>query len=268
MFGAFQIGRAYGIPVRLHWTMFLFMPYLASEISQGLAMSVLWGWAAVLLLFLSVALHEFGHALVARGRGYPVRDIVLTPIGGVAFLLRAPGRPRDEMLIAIAGPLVSVALALLCGLALWLATLGSAGNLAILSLLLAGINTSLFLFNLIPCFPMDGGRLFRAWQTGRVGRVEATRRAVKLGKILAALMALWGLSTSHWTLVIIAFVVYQSAASEYRQVLMQEAARRMPPNPFAGFGPFVFSNPTQRTPAQPPAGEVFDVEVSPPPYRK
>ena len=266
MFGAFQIGRPYGIPVRLHWTMFLFMPYLAMEISQGLDMAILWGWAAVLLLFLSVALHEYGHALVARGRGYPVRDIILTPIGGVAYLLRAPGRPRDEMVIAIAGPLVSVALALLCGLGMWLALVGQAGHLSILLLLLAGINASLFLFNLIPCFPMDGGRMFRAWQSSRVGRLEATRRAVKLGKILAVLMALWGFSTSHWTLVIIAFVVYQSAATEYRQVQMQEAARRMPPNPFGGFGPFTF--PGQRPPAHPPAGEVIDVEVSPPPYRK
>ncbi len=268
MVGAFQIGRAYGIPVRLHWTMFLFMPYLASEISRGLQMAIPWGWAAVVLLFLSVALHEYGHALVARGRGYPVRDIVLTPIGGVAYLERAPGRPRDELLIAIAGPLVSVALALVCGLAMWLAMLGEAGHLSVLLLLLAGINTSLFLFNLIPCFPMDGGRMFRAWQSSRVGRLEATRRAVKLGKILAVLMALWGLSTSHWTLVIIAFVVYQAAATEYRQVQRQEAARRMPPNPFSGFGPFTFQTPTHRPPASNPPGEVIDVEVSPPPYRQ
>jgi stage IV sporulation protein FB len=248
--------------------MFLFMPYLASEISRGLQMAIPWGWAAVVLLFLSVALHEYGHALVARGRGYPVRDIVLTPIGGVAYLERAPGRPRDELLIAIAGPLVSVALALVCGLAMWLAMLGEAGHLSVLLLLLAGINTSLFLFNLIPCFPMDGGRMFRAWQSSRVGRLEATRRAVKLGKILAVLMALWGLSTSHWTLVIIAFVVYQAAATEYRQVQMQEAARRMPPNPFSGFGPFTFQTPTHRPPASNPPGEVIDVEVSPPPYRQ
>ena len=268
MFGAFQIARAYGIPVQLHWTMFLFMPYLASEMSQGMGMSALWGWAAVLLLFLSVALHEFGHALVARGRGYPVRNIVLTPIGGVAYLQRAPGRPRDEMVIAIAGPLVSVALAILCGTGLWVATLAGAEQLALLLLILSALNTSLFLFNLIPCFPMDGGRMFRAWQSGRVGRVEATRRAVKLGKILAVLMGLWGLSTSHWTLVIIAFVVYQSAASEYRQVQMQEAARRMPPNPFAGFGPFVFPGNPQRPVNPSPVGEVLDVEVSPPPYRK
>lgn len=269
MFGAFHIGRAYGIPVRLHWTMFLFMPYLALEISRGLDMHLGWGWAAVFLLFLSVALHEYGHALVARGRGYPVRDIVLTPIGGVAFLLRAPGRPRDEAVIAIAGPLVSLALALLCGMGLWLAAQAGLGDLSLLLLLLGGINTSLFLFNLIPCFPMDGGRLFRAWQSSRVGRLEATRRAVKLGKILAVLMGLWGISTSHWTLLIIAFVVYQAAAQEYRQVQLQEMARRMPPNPFAGnFGPFVFTAPFQRPPAAPPPpGQVIDVEVSPPPYR-
>lgn len=268
MFGAFQIARAYGIPVQLHWTMFLFMPYLASEMSQGMGMSMLWGWAAVLLLFLSVALHEFGHALVARGRGYPVRNIVLTPIGGVAYLQRAPGRPRDEMIIAIAGPLVSVALAIACGAGLWLAVLAGAEQLSTLLLILAALNTSLFLFNLIPCFPMDGGRMFRAWQSGRVGRLEATRRAVKLGKILAVLMGLWGLSTSHWTLVIIAFVVYQAAATEYRQVQMQEAARRMPQNPFGGFGPFPFPSPFERPPAKPPAGEIIEVEVSPPPYRK
>ena len=270
MFGAFQIGRAYGIPLRLHWTLFLFAPYLAREISQGLEMHAGWGWAAVLLLFVSVALHELGHALVARGRGYPVRDIVLTPIGGVAFLLRAPGRPRDEMIIAIAGPLVSLALALICGVLSFLAGWNQAANLGVLFLLLAGINTMLVLFNLIPCFPMDGGRIFRAWMSSRVGRLEATRRAVKLGKILAALMALWGLFGApgiHWTLVIIAFVVYQSAAQEYRQVQLQEAARRMPPNPWGGFGPFTMPFPQQRA-SERPAGEIIDVEISPPPYRK
>lgn len=264
MFGAFQIGRAYGIPVRLHWTMFLFMPYLASEISQGMEMHLGWGWAAVLLLFFSVALHEYGHALIARGRGYPVRDIVLTPIGGVAFLLRAPGRPRDEAVIAIAGPLVSLALALLCALGRWGTMLGGLENWSLLFLLLAGINTSLFLFNLLPCFPMDGGRLFRAWQSSRVGRLEATRRAVRIGKILAVAMGLWGISTSHWTLVIIAFVVYQAAAQELRQVHMQEMARRMTPPPFTGWGPFNHLTP----PARPPTGEVIDVEISPPPYRR
>ncbi len=273
MFGAFQIGRAYGIPIRLHWTMFLFLPYLALEISGGLAMPLGWGWAAVLLLFLSVALHEFGHALVARGRGYPVRDIVLTPIGGVAFLLRAPGKPRDELLIAIAGPVVSLVLALTCGAAMALALSGRAADLATLFALLAGINTMLVLFNLIPCFPMDGGRVFRAWMSSRVGRLEATRRAVKLGKILALAMGLWGLFGSpgvHWTLVIIAFVVYQAAGQEYRQVQLQEAARRMPPGgPWGGFGPFTipFPPPSAR-PGQSPAGEILDVEVGPPPYRK
>ncbi len=260
MFGAFQIGRFHGIPVRLHWTMLLFMPYLAREISQGMRMPSLWGWATVVLLFLSVALHEFGHALIARGRGYPVRDIVLTPIGGVAYLLRAPGRPRDEMIIAIAGPLVSVALALLCAGGLWLSAEAHLGNLALLLMLLSYINASLFMFNLIPCFPMDGGRMFRAWQSSRVGRLEATRRAVKLGKVLAVLMGLWGLYTSHWTLLIIAVVVYQSAAAEYRQVQLQETARR---EPFPGFGPFPFP------PSAPPRrSEIIDVEVSPPPYKR
>lgn len=260
MLGAFQIGKAYGIPVRLHWTMILFVPYLANNISAGMQLPIGWGLAAVALLFLSVALHEFGHALVARGRGYPVRDIVLTPIGGIAYLIRSPRRPRDELVIAIAGPLVSLALAILCAGAMFLCVRFGLDELEILFMMLAYINTSLFCFNLIPCFPMDGGRMFRAWQAGRVGRLEATRRAVGLGKILAALMAVLGFVNSHWTLLIIAYFVYQSAATEYWQVRLQEAP---PQNPFEGFGPFTF-------PPQPPPrrSEIIDVEVGPPPYDK
>ena len=186
MFGAFQIGRAYGIPIRLHWTMFLFLPYLALEISGGLAMPLGWGWAAVLLLFLSVALHEFGHALVARGRGYPVRDIVLTPIGGVAFLLRAPGKPRDELLIAIAGPVVSLVLALTCGAAMALALSGRAADLATLQ-------------DQLPPFSAKAARATIAAELGRppgVARVQAWGGPVR--ELHAGDVCFFAPDEKHW----------------------------------------------------------------------
>lgn len=263
MFGGFQIGRPYGIPLKLHWTMLIFLPYIALRLAGALGIdSALWGWIAAFGLFASVALHELGHALVARGRGYPVRDIVLTPIGGVAFLARSPRRPNDELVIAIAGPLVSLGLAIACWVAVHsIAALGWIRVAATIEFI-GYINMALLLFNMLPCFPMDGGRVYRAWQSKRVGRLEATRRAVRLGKFFAVVFALLGLYQNIF-LVVIAFVVWQAAAAEYRIVQMQE---RPAFNPFAGFiDPLsIFRGP----PPGPRPPEVIDVEVGPPPYRK
>lgn len=264
MFGGFQIARPYGIPLKLHWTLIIFLPYIALRLTRGMGIeSQLWGWIVALGLFASVALHEFGHALVARGRGYPVRNIVLTPIGGIAFLARAPRNANDELFIAIAGPIVSVALWIGCWLlAPVLASLKMPA--AALSVEFLGyINLTLVLFNMLPCFPMDGGRVFRAWQAKRVGRLEATRRAVSLGKFFAALFAIIGLFYNFF-LVIIAFMVWQAAAAEYRVVQMQERPR---PDPFSGF---VDPLSIFRGPPPPPAppGEIIDVEVGPPPYKE
>jgi stage IV sporulation protein FB len=265
MFGAFYIGRVQGIPIRLHWTMVLFLPYLALKLAGALGVhSTIWGWMAAVGLFASVLLHELGHSVVARGRGYPVRDIVLTPIGGVAFLTRAPRRANDELAIAIAGPGVSLVLAIL----FWLGAtpLGHAGWLdaGVTVDLIGTINMSLLLFNLLPCFPMDGGRVFRAWRSKRVGRLQATVQAVRLGKILAWCFGLFGLFVGNWILVIIAFVVHQAAATELRQVQLQETAQRVGPGPSGGWGPFSFP------PASGPPREsnVIEVDVSPPPYRR
>lgn len=262
MFGSFQIARVYGIPVRLHWTMVLFLPYLALRLAGAMGVeSPAWGWVAAIALFASVLLHELGHSLVARGRGYPVRDIILTPIGGVAFLTRSPRRSNDELVIAIAGPLVSIALAVACWvLATPMLAHGWIAPGATVDLI-GSINLALFLFNLIPCFPMDGGRVFRAWLTRRVGRLEATRRAVKLGKFLAWAFGLYGLFTQNWILVIIAFVVHQAAAAEYRLVQAQEIPPVPPFNPFAGFGPIV--QPPRREPQR---LEDDDISIGPPPY--
>ncbi len=264
MFNGITIARPYGIPLKLHWTLIIFLPFIALRMAAGMGIaSSLWGWAAAFGLFASVALHELGHSLVARGRGYPVRDIVLTPIGGVAFLAAAPRRPNDELVIAIAGPIVSLALAILC----WLlaAPLGKMAlyNLAMTVDFLGYINMGLVLFNMLPCFPMDGGRVFRAWQAKKHGRLEATRRAVKLGKFFAILFVILGLRYNLF-LVVIAFVVWQAAAAEYRVVQMQE---RPPRNPFEGFMDPLSIFRTQPPPI-PRQHEVTDVEVGPPPYEK
>lgn len=259
MFGSITLGRVSGIPVRLHWTLLLFLPYLALKLAGALGVaSVLWGWVAACALFASVLLHELGHSVIARGRGYPVRDIVLTPIGGVAFLTRAPRRANDEMAIAIAGPVVSLLLAVGCWVgAAPLLRAGLADPGATLDLI-GSINMTLVVFNLIPCFPMDGGRVYRAWRTRKVGRLRATAQAVRLGRFLAWTLGLLGLFAGNWILVIIAFVVHQAAAAEYRLVQMQE----IPPlDPFAGFRNFAapFSRGPQRVDGD-------DVSVGPPPY--
>lgn len=263
MFGGFQIARPYGIPLKLHWTLILFLPFIALNMTGAMGVtSAWWGWIAALGLFASVALHELGHSLIARGRGYPVRDIVLTPIGGVAFLARSPRRPNDELVIAIAGPVVSLLLAIACWLAAPAILSLRLPNLANTVAFIGYINMALVIFNMLPCFPMDGGRVYRAWQAKRVGRLEATRRAVRLGKVFAILFAIVGLFNNLF-LVVIAFVVWQAAAAEYRMVQMQE---RPVFNPFAGFiDPLsVFRSP----PPGPRGPEVIDIEVGPPPYQR
>lgn len=263
MLGGFTVTHAYGIPIKLHWTMLVFLPFIALNMASAMGVSsVLWGWVVAFGLFVSVALHELGHSLIARGRGYPVRDIVLTPIGGVAFLTRSPRRPNDELVIAIAGPIVSLLAALACWIAAtWIRAFGAV-NLGNTASFVGVLNLALALFNMLPSFPMDGGRVYRAWLSERYGRLEATRRAVRLAKIFAVLFAIVGLF-SNLFLVVIAFVVWQASSSEYRIVQMQE---RPPINPFAGFidplSIFRGAPPPRRGP------EVIDVEVGPPPYER
>jgi Zn-dependent protease len=268
---AYQIAKVRGIPIRVHLTLVILLPFLAYDFADAFTSNPLfWGLLAALVLFTSVALHELGHSLVAIAKGYPVRDILLLPIGGIAQLARIPERPRDEFAVAIAGPLVS--LALFGGLF----TLGHGDTLlgsrafADFCLLLGYINLSLCLFNLLPAFPMDGGRILRALLTPRKGRLEATRIAAKLGKICALVFGLIGLFglpgviPSNLMLVIIAVFIYISASAEYRQVLMQEMSHRPPPL-FQWF----WNNMTSRRPAPPPNAPLDnDVTVSPPPWQR
>lgn len=273
MFGnAFQIAKVRGIPIRMHLTLLIALPYFAYTFAEIFsARPLTWGLLAAVSLFTSVALHELGHSFVAIAKGFPVRDITLWPIGGIASLARIPERPRDEFAVAIAGPLVSLTLAgALYGL-------GASGMFPVNSDAesfcdaLSMINLSLFVFNLLPAFPMDGGRILRAALAARKGRLAATRIAARCGKICALLFAIvgiWGLPglvPPSLMLVVIAIFIFFSAGSEYRQVLMQEM-RHQPPPVFQWMWTHM-RRPTPPPPAPPPQAE-RDVIVSPPPWER
>ncbi|MCX6996428.1 MAG: site-2 protease family protein [Kiritimatiellaeota bacterium] len=260
--GSFQIARIRGIPIRVHVTLVVFLPVIAMQLTAADGWVALgWGLLAAVGLFLSVALHELGHSVISQAKGCPVRDILLLPIGGIAQMTRLPDRPRDEFQIALAGPLVSAALYLIgfWGLAPW-AQAGGQKSLEELLALLGVINLQLALFNLLPSFPMDGGRILRAWLTPKLGRLLATRIAASLGKFMAVLFGLAGLwPPMNLMLVVIAVFLYSAAGAEYRMVAMQERAQQPPPFPF---GPWAASRP-ETTRMDPD-----DVTVSPPPYRR
>jgi Zn-dependent protease len=258
MMGSYRWFTVLGIPIRVHLTLLLFAPFFAMDLGRLFPVHSLgWGLLSVVGLFGSVALHELGHSVVAQAFGYRVREIVLLPIGGVAQLSRAPDQPREELLIAAAGPLVSLLLALVCWPLPALAARVGAFPAATWFGLMSVLNLVLALFNLIPCFPMDGGRIFRALMAPRVGRLEATRRAVKLGRWLAVAFGLWGLYHGRWFLVLIAVFVYLAAGAEYRMVFFQESTR-------SAQTLFDFLNPPRRS----GGWSEPDITVGPPPYRR
>ena len=175
---AWSIGRIAGIPVRLHASLLLFLPLFAwTFVSAGTGLvGILWGCVYAVALFACIVLHELGHSLVARRQGAIILDILLLPIGGVARIAGMSPRPRDEFAVAAAGPAVSLAL----GAAGWLAApflVNLNLYLGIVADSLGWMNLWLGLFNLIPAYPMDGGRIFRALLSPRLGPVRATRIA-------------------------------------------------------------------------------------------
>lgn len=221
-----HLGRWFGVDVIVHWTFLLLIGLLvAAQLFTGATWSMVLGSTSLLLtVFLCVLLHEFGHALAARSFGIRTHDITLLPIGGLARLERIPEEPRQELWIALAGPAVNVAIvAVLAPLA---ALLGSTwavpGNLAAASFLtqLIAINVALVAFNLLPAFPMDGGRALRAVLAMFLPYARATSIAAACGQALAVLFGVIGFFT-NWMLMLIAFVVYFAARGEAQQVQMR-----------------------------------------------
>jgi len=229
---AWRIATLSGIPVRVHFTLILLLLWLAWMEFQAVQRTLPPGAQSgsvvflavggmlvyVVGLFASVLLHELGHALVAKGYGTVTNEIVLYPFGGVARL-KGLGPPRQELVTSIAGPAVNVliAVALFLGLKLtghWVAPEKlTPENMGLVARLL-GANVALALFNLIPAFPMDGGRVVRALLARRLGMVRGTVVAASIGQAIAILFGLAGLIIGNFILVFIAFFVFVSAGQE------------------------------------------------------
>ncbi|WP_371060163.1 site-2 protease family protein [Rhodosalinus sp. 5P4] len=230
---SFPIGRLFGSELRVHATFFLLLLWVGwVAFSDG-------GWPAALenilfvaALFACVVAHEFGHALTARRYGIRTPDITLLPIGGLARLESMPEKPGQEILVALAGPAVNVAI-----WAILVVVLGAETDLEKLAQIehttegflgrLALVNLFIAVFNLLPAFPMDGGRVFRATLSIFMDRVRATRVAATGGQVLAFALGLLGLTSGNPILLLIAFFVFIAAGAESNDVAMRDLSRRM-----------------------------------------
>jgi Zn-dependent protease/predicted transcriptional regulator len=230
-----------GITLRVHLTFPLILVWAALQFGlfAGLGTSgAIFGILVTLLLFVIVVLHELGHSIVAQHYGIEVKDIVLLPIGGMAQMKSIPENPAQEFFIAIAGPLVNFLLAglmILAGLAFGLggslanplAVLFGFGGISVASIFSYLFIANLFLgiFNLLPAFPMDGGRILRALLATRLNYVRATDIAALIGKMMAILLGVWGVFGGGIFLILIAFFVFIEADQEGKMVKVRHMMR-------------------------------------------
>ena len=259
MRGSLKLFTWFGIPVYVHWSfalIFLYAFWIGYENGWG-PFGTLWVLVFLIPLFGFVLLHEYGHSLTARRYGVNTRDIILTPIGGIARLERMPEKPVQEFLVAIAGPMVNVVLAALLfflgkllfegdrwTLFNWVLEqnmmfggesedmdvleetgITPSGLLYYLPVLVL-TNIALVVFNLIPAFPMDGGRIFRALLAMRLGRVRATQLASWIGQAIAVLFVVVGLWKNAFSLALIGVFVFTTARAENNMVRLDALLRR------------------------------------------
>jgi Zn-dependent protease/CBS domain-containing protein len=226
---SFRIAKIAGTEVRIHLTFFLLLAWIAwVSYRQGGWPAAIDGLAFILLLFACVVLHEFGHALAARAFGIRTPDITLLPIGGVARI-RMPDKPVQELVIALAGPLVNVVIA--AGLMLYLRgsltvddTLGLTNHRVSLPARLLWVNVVLVIFNMIPAFPMDGGRVLRALLAMSMSYTRASQIAAAIGQGLAFVFGFLGLLFNPW-LILIAVFVFLGASYEASAAQLHDLAR-------------------------------------------
>jgi stage IV sporulation protein FB len=230
---SFPIGRLFGSEIRIHVTFLLLLAWIGiSHYMRGGASAAVQGIGFILALFACVVAHEFGHALAARRYGIKTPDITLLPIGGLARLERMPEKPMQEIVVAIAGPLVNVVIAavliLFAGSRFDLEALRQLDNPALdFAMRLASVNIFLVLFNLIPAFPMDGGRVLRALLALRFPRTQATNIAARIGQALAFAFGFIGLMGGNPLLIFIAIFVYLAATAEAQMVGLQDVSRNL-----------------------------------------
>lgn len=232
---SFQIGKLFGIPLRVHITFFLLIVLVAATPASVYGMGRLAGVGFVIALFACVIIHELAHSLVARKYGVPVRYIILLPIGGISMMERMPDDPHQEFNVAVVGPLASLAVALVLGGAVYAAA-GSLepflspwhGGVVPFVARLAWINVVLAGFNLIPAFPVDGGRVLRALLAFHMDYAAATHTAAVIGQGLAIALGIFGLLGQNWFLVIIAVFIYMGASAEDTQVRVRRTLSEVP----------------------------------------
>ncbi len=227
------VGRFFGIPIKLHFTFLLLLIFIGiSGASGGNIASGLYGMLVVIFVFLCVIFHEIGHSLVAEHYGIKVKSIILFPIGGVSQMEELPKNPVEEINISVVGPLVSLSLAGIFYLVLrgiYQEVTFALPSLTEGSILinLFWINLMLGLFNLIPAFPMDGGRILRGLLANRMEYLKATKIAVTVGQLFAILMFFFGIFFNWW-LALIALFIYLGAEGEEQVTAMHIALRRIP----------------------------------------
>ncbi len=224
-----HLGRIRGIKIQMHWTFLILIAWIVMvHASQGAGtLEIVRGVVLVLAVFGCVVLHELGHALTAQRYGIPTKDITLLPIGGVARLERLPDKPIEEFVVAVAGPAVNVVIA--GGLLLGLAAVGQIDPVNTVVDMrgsffgqLMWINVLLVLFNMLPAFPMDGGRILRSLLATRMDYARATNIAAGVGQMMAIVFGVIGLFQNPF-LVFIAIFVYLGAQAEAQHAQMRSA---------------------------------------------
>ena len=247
MAASIRIGRIFGVPIYLHLTFLIILPlfiYVFSappnqvtifgivlsfkDLDASLAVKYVFGTAAAIIFFITILLHELAHSYLALRYGVKIKGITLMIFGGVSSMEEMPRLPRQEWRMAFAGPLTSLG----AGLASWLfmllldsleSTSVFVQGVAILLGIMAVYNVLLAGFNMIPAFPMDGGRILRARFAQRMDFLEATRRAAKVGRYFALGMAIFGIITLNFFLIIIALFVYIGATEEEQATTISES---------------------------------------------
>ncbi|MGQ9609184.1 MAG: M50 family metallopeptidase [bacterium] len=242
MRNSFQIGKIFGISIRIDYTWFLIFAMVAWSLGMhyfprmyaSWSPTIYWimGIITAIIFFISVLAHELAHSLVSKARGVPVNSITLFIFGGVAQISDEPKKPGSEFLMAIAGPITSLMIGAIFGL-VYIAAGRARTPIIAMAGWLSGINISVGLFNLIPGFPLDGGRILRAvvWKiTGSLRK--ATRIATGVGRLIAYLFILWGIwrvFSNDWVggiwIAFIGWFLENAASSSYRQIEFREVLR-------------------------------------------
>lgn len=231
-----RVGTIMGIPILFHISFLIILPFLAWAFANNIKSmaniagisverlgysSYYWGFLVAITLFLSVILHELGHSYIALMKGIKIRSITLMLFGGLAQMEEIPEKPGEEAKIALAGPSVSFLIGTVCLIIRFFIDMNHQPGLFFSITYLGYINIFLGLFNIIPAFPMDGGRILRSFLARNRSFVEATRIAADAGKGFAFLFGIWGLLSGNFILIFIAFFIYLGASQEQQLIAIK-----------------------------------------------